>query len=479
MGSEISRTSFSEPDFKRFRENLRKETRLLMDWFSSDVFDSNGDMCGFELEGWLLDETFLPAPRNEEFLRRVNDPLVVPELSKYNFEINADPHPLERGLPGYLDGMLTTLWKTCSAHAEAMGCRVLMTGILPTIQDRMLTLENISSLQRYYALNREILRSRKSRPLNIRIEGNRDLLEVTHNDVMAEAATTSLQIHLQVSPSTAARQYNAAHILSAPIVALAANAPFLFGRELWHETRIPLFEQAVMLPSFCDKNGRVISRVTFGRDYARESLLEVFLENLDGFPVLLPVTYDEEVSSLKHLKLHNGTIWRWNRPLIGVDGSGIPHLRIEHRTPSAGPTVPDVVANVLFFFGAIHYLLEKDPPPEKEISFEEVRKNFYRAAKDGLDAVITWTGGKTCSVKELLLEELLPGAAKALAKKGLDPTDIGYYIGNILERRSSTGRTGSEWQKAFIEKHGPRFGEMTGAYHENQNRQIPVHEWKR
>ncbi|ASQ91228.1 hypothetical protein CHL67_10170 [Prosthecochloris sp. GSB1] len=479
MGSEISHTSFSETDFKRFRENLRRETRLLMDWFSSDSFDRNGDVCGFELEGWLLDETFLPAPRNEDFLRRVNSPLIVAELSKYNFEINADPHPLERGLPRYLDERLTTLWKTCSVHAEAMGCRVLMTGILPTVQDRMLTLENISSLQRYYALNREILRSRKSRPLNIRIEGNHDLLEITHNDVMAEAATTSLQIHLQVPPSTAARHYNAAHILSAPIVALAANAPFLFGRELWHETRIPLFEQAVMLPSFCDKNGRVISRVTFGRDYARKSLMEVFLENLDGFPVLLPVTSDEDVSSLTHLKLHNGTIWRWNRPLVGVDGSGTPHLRIEHRVPSAGPTVPDVVANMLFFFGAIHYLLEKSVPPEKEISFEEIRKNFYSAAKEGLDAGIAWMGGKTCTVRELLLEELLPGAAKALAKKGLDPADIDYYIGEVLMIRCSTGQTGSQWQKSFIGKHGPRFEDMTRIYHQNQNLQIPVHEWKR
>ncbi len=477
MGSEIGHTSFSESDFRRFREHLRKETGILMEWFSDDRFENDREMSGFELEGWLVDENFLPVPRNREFLERMNSPLVVPELSKYNFEINAEPRPLDKNLPGHLHDSLTALWRGCSSHAEAMGCRVLMTGILPTIEDRMLTLDNISALQRYHALNREILRSRKSRPLNIRIEGKRDRLNVTHNDVMAEAATTSLQIHLQVSPGTAGRQYNAAQIVSAPMVAIAANSPYLFGRELWCETRIPLFEQAVRLPSFRDKNGRTVFRVTFGRDYVRDSLMELFLENLDGFPVLLPATCDEDARRLCHLMLHNGTIWRWNRPLIGLNDARKPHLRLEHRVPSAGPTVPDVVANILFFYGAVFYLQARKNRPETSLSFDNARKNFYRAAKHGLDARIVWTAGKTCTVRELLEQELLPGAAAALCDRGFDPAETAHYFQDILTLRTTTGRTGSAWQKAFIEKHGPRFEEMTGVYHENQNRQIPVHEW--
>lgn len=478
MGSNIGRSFFSEADFCRFRENLRKETGILMDWFSSGIFESSGEMCGFELEGWLVNENYTPAPENEDFLEKVGSSLVVAELSKYNFEINTNPHPFDKNLPDHLHQELATTWDSCFKNAEAIGCKVLMIGILPTIENKMLTLEHISPLRRYAALNREILRSRKRKPLKIHIEGERETLDITHHDVMAEAATTSLQIHLQVPSETAGRQYNIAQILSAPMVALTANSPFLFGKELWHETRIPLFEQAVKLPSFRDKTGRIISRVTFGSGYVRNSLREIFLENLNGFPVLLPDTFDEDFNRLSHLRLHNGTIWRWNRPLIGLDKSGAPHLRIEHRVPSAGPSIPDITANILFFYGTMYHLLEQEKPPEQEISFESARKNFYLAAKEGLDARIVWRKGHLVPMRELLLEELLPGAGSFLRKKGIDPHQIRNNLDEILRQRVITGRTGAAWQKEYINRHGPLFREMTHAYHEHQNQQIPVHTWK-
>ena len=475
MGSNIKRELFSETDFRQFRKILRKETRVLMDWFSSDVFEETADICGFELEGWLVNRSSEPEPRNEEFLKRIQGSLVVAELSKYNFEINTTPHPFDANLPSHLLDELTATWETCLSQAAGMDCMVLMIGILPTIEDRMLTLENMSPLQRYAALNREILRSRKRKPMKIHIEGEKDVLDVTHHDVMAEAATTSLQIHLQVSPSTAAHHYNNAHILSAPMVAVAANSPFLYGKELWEETRIPLFEQAVRLPSFTDKNGRIISRVTFGTGYVSNSLMEVFLENLDGFPVLLPEIFDQDFNRLNHLKLHNGTIWRWNRPLVGLNEHGTPHLRIEHRVPSAGPSIPDVVANILFFFGAMHYLLEQSS--EEMIPFEDARNNFYLAAKEGLDARIVWKNGIRSPVRDTLLEELLPGARRSLLKKGIEPDEAEHYLDGILRQRTATGRTGAAWQKAFIRRHGPVFREMTQVYQENQNQQMPVHRW--
>jgi len=295
---------------------------------------------------------------------------------------------------------------------------------------------------------------------------------------MAEAATTSLQIHLQVSPETAARHYNIAQILSAPMVALTANSPFLFAKELWDETRIPLFEQAVNIPSFCDKSGRIISRVTFGSGYVRNSLKELFLENLDGFPILLPETFEEDFNWLNHLRLHNGTIWRWNRPLIGLNDSGTPHLRIEHRVPSAGPSIPDTVANILFFYGTMFHLIEQNNPIEQEISFEDARNNFYLAAKKGLDTQIVWRKGKHIPIREILLHELLPGAIRCLKRKGIDQKQIEYTLDEIVRQRVKTGRTGAFWQKAYINRHGPRFQEMTHTYHENQNQQKPVHTWK-
>ncbi|NTW83231.1 MAG: hypothetical protein HGB36_07665 [Chlorobiaceae bacterium] len=475
MGSEIAKTEFSEEDFRQFQQNLRKETRILMEWFSSDLFDKHQEMCGFELEGWLIDQHCAPTPRNEEFLRRVSNPLVVPELSKYNFELNIAPHPLDRRLPVFLKNEMQKLWSICTSNARDMGCNTLMTGILPTLQDWMLTLRNISSLQRFHALNREILRTRSCHPLKIHIEGTNDSLEVVHHDVMAEAATTSLQIHFQVPVSKAAAVYNISHVLSAPIVALTANSPFLFGRELWDETRIPLFEQAVKSPAFVDLSGRMVSRVTFGRDYVRKSLKEVFLENLDGFPVLLPVTFDDDLSQLNHLRLHNGTIWRWNRPLIGFGEDGRPHLRIEHRVPPAGPSIPDIVANILFFYGAVLHLLPE--VPQAAISFEQARANFYAASRFGLDSMVTWSSGNAMPVDTLLLQQLIPGAMLALAGRGFDSHDLKYYLGDVLTKRVATRRNGAWWQKNFIRRHGPDFRAMTQAYLENQNRNIPVHEW--
>lgn len=475
MGSEIAKTEFSEEDFRQFHQNLRKETRILMEWFSSDIFDNHQEICGFELEAWLVDQHCDPTARNEEFLKRVNNPLVVPELSKYNFELNIAPHPLDRHLPAFLNNELQKLWNICTVNARDMGCNTLLTGILPTLQDRMLTLKNISSLKRFHALNREILHSISRHPLKIHIEGKNDSLEVIHHDVMAEAATTSLQIHFQVPISRAATVYNIAHVLSAPMAALTANSPFLFGRELWDETRIPLFEQAVKTPAFVDLSGRAVSRVTFGRDYVRKSLKEVFLENLDGFPVLLPVTFDEDFSRLNHLRLHNGTIWRWNRPLIGFGEDGRPHVRIEHRIPPAGPSIPDIIANILFFYGAILHL--QPEVPQAAISFEQARTNFYAAARVGLEAMLTWTSGNPVPVDTLLLQQLIPGAMQALGERGIERHDLQYYLGDILTRRVATRRNGALWQKTFIRKHGPDFSAMTRAYLENQKKNIPVHEW--
>jgi len=476
MGREIEKTEFSEADFQQFRQKLRKETKLLMDWFSSSEFETEGVLCGLEVEAWLVDDAYAPVPKNEDFLKRVNDPLVVAELSKYNFEINVEPHPLNRNLASFLCQRLRALWNSCSTHARDMGCQTIMTGILPTLQDRMLTLENISQLQRFHALNREILKSRSRHPLKIHIEGATDRLEVVHHDVMAEAATTSLQIHFQVPLSKAAAFYNVAHVLSAPMAALTANSPFLFGRELWHETRIPLFEQAVNTPSFVDKNGRPVSRVTFGRDYVRNSLLEVFLENLDGYPALLPVSFDTDPQMLEHLRLHNGTIWRWNRPLIGFRADGKPHLRIEHRVPPSGPSIPDMVANILFFYGA---MLNLQPEvPQAAISFEQARANFYAAARFGLDAEITWTNGKRLPVRDVLLQHLIPGAVLSLAAMGLDSSELRHYLIDILAKRVASGRNGAAWQKAFIANYGPDFRAMTQVCLENQSQNIPVHQWK-
>ncbi|QPJ62789.1 MAG: hypothetical protein G3M70_13245 [Candidatus Nitronauta litoralis] len=476
MGDEISRWEFSSEDYKEFKNRLRNESRILKGWFENKSFESTDGKCGFELEAWLMNPQFQPSPINETFLDNLADPLVVPELSKFNFELNSIPCSIEGNFLSHLESELSSCWSKCAAQAEKLNSNILAIGILPTIEDKMLTLEHMSSLNRYLALNRQVLHLRQGEPLELKIEG-KDSLHARHYDVMLEAVATSLQIHCQVKADKAVRQYNLSQILSAPMVAVAANSPYLFGKDLWDETRIPLFEQSVSVASFPDCHGQNINRVTFGTGYARHSLFEPFLENLDGFPVLLPMVLDDDPAWLSHLRLQNGTIWRWTRPLIGLTSSGNPHLRLEHRTPAAGPSITDTIANIAFFIGMKEHLAERETPLELEIPFDHAKENFYKAAQHGLRAEIKWIGGKSILIQTLLEQTLLPIAKEGLQKSGVHQVDIDYYLGDVIENRIKSRQNGTAWQRGYIAKNGPGFQQMTGAYYENQKRNRPVYQW--
>jgi hypothetical protein len=332
----------------------------------------------------------------------------------------------------------------------------------------------MSPLQRYHALNEQVLQRRHGLPLCLDIRGQ-DHLFTCHHDVMLEAATTSMQIHLQVSPVEAVRFYNAAQILAAPMVAVAANAPYLFARDLWDDTRIPLFEQSVAVGGFAAKHCRA-TRVGFGTGYAQHSLLECFQENLDCYPVLLPIAFTEGMDRLHHVRLHNGTIWRWNRPLIGVETDGRPHLRIEHRVASAGPTVVDVVANIALFLGLVHALGRQAEAPEQRLAFTQARANFYAAAKDGLRAEVVWLEGGSVPLRTLLLDKLLPLAREGLRELGMED-EIVHYLDAVIVPRVRTGRNGAAWQRAFVARHGSDMQALAAAYLVRQRRGLPVHEW--
>ena len=269
---------------------------------------------------------------------------------------------------------------------------------------------------------------------------------------MLEAANTSLQIHLKVSAENACGVYNISQALSAPMVAASANAPLLFGQLLWQETRIPLFEQSIRIDSFRAADGSPIGRATFGTGYAKQSLLEPFLENLDGYRVILPLSLDEDADQLPHLRLHNGTLWRWNRPLIGFSEGGEPHLRIEHRVCSAGPSIKDIIANIALYAGAAIEFAESNMEIETMLPFKTAKDNFYRAARYGLDAEIVWLDGKTYNIRKCLLEEVLPKAVSGLTRLGVDRSDIDYFLGEVLYQRLCTGQTGAVWQSTFVKK---------------------------
>jgi hypothetical protein len=356
-----------------------------------------------------------------------------------------------------------------------MGCRAVMIGILPTLQNEDLNLANMSKMVRYRALNREVIRQRRGKPLVLDINGI-EHLHVTHRDVMLEAAATSFQIHIQTPLADAVRFYNASIIASGPMVALSANSPFLFGKNLWDETRIPVFEQAVAVGGYGGAAFGPIKRVTFGSSYARSSLIECFDENLEHYPVMLPVKFEEDIQRLHHLRLHNGTIWRWNRPLIGFDEHGKAHLRIEHRVVPAGPSLIDTIANAAFYYGLVAAMVRQEVAPELQLEFDKARDNFYNSARHGLGAAIQWLDGKQYNVRELCLSKLLPLAKQGLDLLGVAADDSDEYLG-IIEQRLLQETNGATWQRQFVDKYGRDMPVMLQAYMERQASGVPVHEW--
>ena len=309
MGEEISTSEFEAADFVRFNARLAGETALLRDLFARGGMAASGYMFGYELEAWLLDHSYFPHSINEAFLSRLNHPLVVPELSRFNVELNGVPLALRGDALLRAEMELERLWNHCNAVAHDMDAHMVMIGTLPTVRDADLTLDNISPLKRYHALNHEVLRRRQGRPLRVDIAG-RERLVAEHGDVMLEAATTSFQVHLQAPAALAHRFYNASLAVSGPLLAACGNAPFLFGRSLWEETRIPLFEQAVDLAGLHAGS----RRVTFGEDYLRRSVLECFEENLREYPVLLPLEFPDRPHEFRHLRLHNLSLIHISEP---------------------------------------------------------------------------------------------------------------------------------------------------------------------
>lgn len=468
MGQEIGASRFDNHDYSRFSQRLKEETALLLDYFHKERFSYQGDCGGFEIEAWLINGNAAPAPMNDAFLKRLNSSLVVPELSSFNVELNSSPQYLNSAAFRNMHIELEHNLNLCRAKAAEMGIHIIMVGILPTVEESHLTLQNMSGMSRYRALNEEILKMREGDPLHVNISG-RETLALNHYDVMLEAATTSFQIHMQIEPRMSARYYNAAIIASSPIVSACANSPFLFGKSLWEETRIPLFEQAVEV-------GREENRrVTFGSGYVN-SMMECFEENLRAYPVLVPYNMEDELCQFSHIRFHNGMIWRWNRPLIGIGEDGAPHLRIEHRVVPAGPSELDSIANAALFYGYCTYLARRADAPEYDLDFQWARENFYLSAKLGLEADINWFNNRRISVRKLLLDEIIPAAMEGLSMIEIDGADIERYMG-IIHDRVTSGQNGAFWQRMYVRENSADMNTMCLAYLQNQETGLPVHEW--
>ncbi len=478
MGQEITRRHFSPADFQHFHGRLADETATLMADAARGRFDDLRLITGFELEAWLLDHAGFPNAVNAAFLERLADPLVVPELSCFNVELNSVPQPVRPGVLVAMENGLQATWQQCQSVAHGMDTLLAMIGILPNIRLRDMTLGNMSAMKRYNVLNEQILAQRRGEPLHIHIAGE-EVLRCDLPDVMLESATTSFQVHLQVPFSQAARYYNASLIVSGPLLAMAGNSPLLFGKRLWRETRIPLFEQSVEAGGYAGLADANIRRAGFGLGYCRDSLLELFLENMDFYPVLLPMPLDEPRERYPHVRLHNGAIWRWVRPLLGFDDTGEAHVRLEQRILPSGPSILDMIANAACYFGLSRALAGAPESPETRLPFAVARANFYQAARAGLKAELVWLDGERHDATDFWLRIGLPLAAEGLRDLGLPEPEIDRYLG-VIAARVRVGQTGAEWQLAHLrggEANEIALAAMLADYLEHQRSGAPVHEW--
>lgn len=474
MGQDVNSAFYTEEDFLKFEERMNKELDQIRSWEVRDAFSKELPMIGLELEGWFVNNSMLPNDCAPEFLSLLSHSQVVPEIAKFNFEINSSPFFYENSCFNSLQKELDRIWFKIQEVSNEINCHPLFIGTLPTLRHHMLSLDIMSPNNRYNLMNTQVMNFRENKPLQIQIEG-KDKLDLTMNSVISECAATSLQIHLGVTLENSAHYYNASLISSCFLIAISANSPYLFGKELWDESRILGFEQSVDLK--CEANNKKLSRVTFGSGFIKRSIIELFEENVDDYPVILPENFNSDIKNLESLKLHNGTIWRWTRPVLGFT-KGKPSLRIEQRSPSSGPTVVDSIANSVFFLGLVDYLADLKDNLVKNISFTEAHDNFYKAAKQSFYCQVTWIDGKSYDMQKLLLDIIIPKVKEYLVKRNIDKKDIDYYVSDIIYNRCKKGINGATWQKAFIHMYGKRFQELTQKYYENQKRNIPVHLWE-
>jgi len=469
MGTEIERISFDESEWPVFARHVEEETALLERKAERGESSLSLPVGGFEIEAWLVDEKMRPVKANKAFLEACGSELATMELAQFNFEINNTPQTLRGDAFKKFAAEMRETCEHARSVAENMGMHTLAIGVLPTLQPDDFCLENMSDMKRYKALNEQVLKERQGKALKIDIEGREKKLKFEHDSVMLEAAPTAFQVHTQIGYDMAHHYYNASILASAATVALSANSPYLFGRELWHETRIPLFEQSV-------DTGEGKKRVSFCSGFAKESIMECFRENIEDYDVLLPIFFETEAEKFEHLKLHNGTIWRWNRPLVGFDRDDTPHFRIEHRVMAAGPTLVDMLANAMFYYGLTMMLAEEVREGDFPCDFGEAERNFYSAAKEGLVSEVLWKR-KRVKLRKLILECFLPMAREGLIRLEMDGDDIELYLG-IIEARVKNGRNGAAWQIAYIRKYGEDMEKMTEAYRRHQQRGYPVHTWE-
>lgn len=480
-------SAFTPEDYQAFDAKLQEETNIALEWGKNGQYHKLDTLSlGCEIESCLTDLQGMPSPESGEFMKYFSNDNGYYEMSKFNLEFEIDPVPT-RGRPfTELYESLENNRRHSSRCADQVDAKVLLFGILPSLAAEHFSEDMITNRRHFRVLEKQLRALNKNRPFVVNI-GHGDGLNFEAGNLSIEGAATSLQVHLAVNEAESAAYYNAAQLVSAITVGVSANSPFLMGRQLWEETRVPLFEQ-IMYERFVGGGGEQLSfgrrcNGIFGEGYLQRSLLELLSDNYAEMSAVLPIVRDTAPEKMLHLILHNRDILRWNRPVLGFIG-GKPFLRIEHRVIPSGPTVIDMVANMAFYTGLVCHLKsafegEIAAITVERLPFEVIRENFYCAARDGIEAEITWLGG-TQKLRSLILGEGLSYALRGLRAIGVDEAEAQNWL-DIIRQRTRSGQNGSVWQRRYLSQFGnDKAGilKMVNAYWQKQEEGAPVHEWK-
>jgi CBS domain-containing protein/gamma-glutamylcysteine synthetase len=475
---------------REFMHAILADLRALERMLREGKFETGQRRIGAEQEMFLIGKGWGPAPGALKMLERLQDSHFTTELGLFQLEANADPQTLGGDGISRLEKQLEELVDKARRAAGELGLAAVLMGILPTMRKTDLGLDNMVPSPRYMALNKAMNELRGG-AFQFSIKGLDELI-IKHDSVMLESCNSSFQAHLQVEPAEFARMYNLAQLLAGPMVSISANSPLLFGRRLWAETRIALFRQSVDTRSHTHHLRESEARVSFGTRWVKSSVVEIFQEDIARFRTLVGSDLDEDpiavldrggVPLLKALRLHNGTIYRWNRACYGIM-DGVPHLRIENRVMPSGPSVIDEVANSALWFGLMVEMGAREEDITQRIDFDQAGGNFYTAAREGLGANFIWLDGEDISATHLILDRLLPVAEAGLRRQGVNDDDVKRYLG-IIDNRLRTARTGARWLmsswNALKDKAAPgeRSNALVAATVQRQQTGRPVAEWER
>ena len=474
-------------ELRSFVQALLEDVHALERMIEEGRIESGVRRIGAELEMFLVDEGWAPCPSAPRVLARLGEQFT-PELATFNLEANLAPLALADDCLGHMEREMGAGVREARTAANEEGSKVLLCGILPTLHQSDLSLDSMVDSPRFHTFNK-VMKEMVGGQFRTLIKGL-DELQVTHDNVMLEACNTSFQLHFQVAADEFATLYNLAQAVTGPVLAAAANSPVLLQRRLWHETRVALFAQSLDVRSDTLRERGKRQRVTFGSSWCKDGVVDIFKRDVSRFRALLATELGEssmamldrgETPPLRALCLHNGTVYRWNRPCYGVV-DGVPHLRIENRVLPAGPTVPDMMAGAAFYFGLMVALGEEYGDVTKVIDFEDAKHNFLHAARYGLGAQFRWIHGESQTARELILQHLLPLAEQGMRAKGLASEDIDRYVG-IMTERIERSRNGAQWALDSLNSMGDsgtadgRHRALTQATYRNQLEGDPVHTW--